>query len=408
MNYKRVIRMLLVSALVCSMTAMPIYAAPADTVENLEEEQDNLQNQKSSAQGELNSLQMQLETLLSKSAELEDKLAETGQKISKAEEDLAEAEAKRENQYDSMKLRIKYLYESGGNTAMLEKVLTSGDITSMLTQAEYSQQVHNYDRDQLQEYVDTVQKIQELEETLESEMTDLQNLEGEYEDQQIELNATISSKRDEISDLDGMLQEAARKIMSERERQEAAEQSENGSGAENGNETAGDNSSATDADNSSGGTADNGSGSDANSGDNSGDGETGEDSDNDTSHDEPAESPDSGNDNASDYDSSAGSAAVSRAHSQLGDPYEWGAAGPDSFDCSGLVSYCLTGSYVHTWSTSDFIGWPRVSNPQPGDVCIKPGHCGLYIGNGMMIHAPHTGDVVKIAPVQSGMFYVRY
>ena len=58
MNYKRVIRMLLVSALVCSMTAMPIYAAPADTVENLEEEQDNLQNQKSSAQGELNSLQM--------------------------------------------------------------------------------------------------------------------------------------------------------------------------------------------------------------------------------------------------------------------------------------------------------------------------------------------------------------
>ena len=43
---------------------------------------------------------------------------------------------------------------------MLEKVLTSGDITSMLTQAEYSQQVHNYDRDQLQEYVDTVQKIQ--------------------------------------------------------------------------------------------------------------------------------------------------------------------------------------------------------------------------------------------------------
>ena len=108
------------------------------------------------------------------------------------------------------------------------------------------------------------------------------------------------------------------------------------------------------------------------------------------------------------YDSSSGSSVVGRAQSMIGRPYEWGAAGPDSFDCSGLVSYCLTGRFVHLWSTSDIITWPRVSNPQPGDICVSATHCGIYVGGGMMIHAPQTGDVVKQSAVHSGMIYVRY
>ncbi len=104
-----------------------------------------------------------------------------------------------------------------------------------------------------------------------------------------------------------------------------------------------------------------------------------------------------------------GNVVVDRAYSQLGKPYEWGACGPNSFDCSGLVSYCLTGSYgVRLGTTYTFMGWPRVSNPQPGDVCTSSSHCGIYIGGGQMIHAPHTGDVVKVGSVQSGMIYVRY
>lgn len=104
----------------------------------------------------------------------------------------------------------------------------------------------------------------------------------------------------------------------------------------------------------------------------------------------------------------SGNTVVSRAYSQLGKPYEWGACGPSSFDCSGFVSYCLTGSYSRLGTTSMFMGWTRVSNPQPGDVVTTASHCGIYIGGGQMIHAPHTGDVVKVGPVQSGMIYVRY
>lgn len=104
----------------------------------------------------------------------------------------------------------------------------------------------------------------------------------------------------------------------------------------------------------------------------------------------------------------SGNSVVNRAYSQLGKPYQWGAVGPNSFDCSGLVSYCLTGSYSRLGTTGTFMGWTRVSNPQPGDICVNSHHCGIYIGGGQMIHAPQTGDVVKVSSVHSGMIYVRY
>lgn len=104
----------------------------------------------------------------------------------------------------------------------------------------------------------------------------------------------------------------------------------------------------------------------------------------------------------------SGNSVVNRAYSQLGKPYQWGEVGPNSFDCSGLVSYCLTGSYSRLGTTGTFMGWTRVSNPQPGDICVNSHHCGIYIGGGQMIHAPQTGDVVKVSSVHSGMIYVRY
>lgn len=104
----------------------------------------------------------------------------------------------------------------------------------------------------------------------------------------------------------------------------------------------------------------------------------------------------------------SGNSVVNRAYSQLGKPYQWCAVGPNSFDCSGLVSYCLTGSYSRLGTTGTFMGWTRVSNPQPGDICVNSHHCGIYIGGGQMIHAPQTGDVVKVSSVHSGMIYVRY
>ena len=375
MNYRRVRGAVIATALTCSLVVTPVFAAP-DSLESLQDEQDSLNAQKSEAESELCSLQSQLETLLTKTAELEDKLITTGQEISQAEDDLAAAEEKRQDQYDAMKLRIKYIYESGGDAVTLEKILSSGDITSMLTQAEYSQKVHEYDRKQLQEYAQTVQEIEDLQNTLETEMENLQDLEADYQAQQEELNTTITSKQDEISNLDGMLQEAARKVLEEQQRQAQA-----AAAAEEESEDAGE-----EAESGTGNTGDIGNDNNDAGNDNSDNG---------------------GSSGGSDYDEATGNSVVDRALSQLGKPYAWGMAGPDSYDCSGLVSYALTGNYVHTWSTHDFMGWTQVSDPQPGDICTSWTHCGIYIGNGQMVHAPQTGDVVKISSVHSGMIFVR-
>ena len=129
---------------------------------------------------------------------------------------------------------------------------------------------------------------------------------------------------------------------------------------------------------------------------------------NDSSSDEgSSESSSSGSGNSKPQ-SVSGNTVVNRAYGELGKPYKWGAVGPSSYDCSGLVSYCLSGSHTRLGTTGTFMGWTHVSNPQPGDVCVNSHHCGIYIGDGQMIHAPRSGDVVKVSGVHSGMVYVRY
>lgn len=107
------------------------------------------------------------------------------------------------------------------------------------------------------------------------------------------------------------------------------------------------------------------------------------------------------------YDVVTGNAIVDRAYGCLGAPYVWGACGPNGFDCSGLVSYAVSGSYTRLGTTHTFMGWPRVSDPQPGDIAVNSGHTGIYIGGGQMIHASTYGVGVIVGPVQGGMIFVR-
>ena len=99
----------------------------------------------------------------------------------------------------------------------------------------------------------------------------------------------------------------------------------------------------------------------------------------------------------------------------MGKPYRWGATGPNSFDCSGLMQYAF--------KNGAGISLPRVSRDQanvgkkvskaelqPGDLVFfaKGGrihHVGMYLGNDQYIHAPQTGDVVKISKLSSRTLY---
>ena len=101
--------------------------------------------------------------------------------------------------------------------------------------------------------------------------------------------------------------------------------------------------------------------------------------------------------------SSGASAAIAAARAQLGKPYAWGASGPDAFDCSGLTAWAWRAAGVslpHSAAAQQGMGSPvNRSDLQPGDLVFfgSPAyHVAMYLGDGMIIHAPTTGDVVKI------------
>jgi cell wall-associated NlpC family hydrolase len=105
-------------------------------------------------------------------------------------------------------------------------------------------------------------------------------------------------------------------------------------------------------------------------------------------------------------DASRAAAAVAEARRQLGKPYEWGAAGPDSFDCSGLTMWAWRAAGVHLdhYSGAQYDETTHISldQLQPGDLVFfyrDLSHVGIYVGNGQMIHAPHTGDVVRYGSI---------
>ncbi|MFI6369293.1 C40 family peptidase, partial [Nocardia sp. NPDC050630] len=118
--------------------------------------------------------------------------------------------------------------------------------------------------------------------------------------------------------------------------------------------------------------------------------------------------------------SAAGQKAVEVAMAQQGDPYVWGAEGPNSFDCSGLMQYAAAkaGVSIPRVASAQYQQLPKV-NPadiRPGDLIFpdaqfnngNPGHVMMYIGNGQCVEAPHTGDVVKVVKLPSGYHATRW
>lgn len=354
MKLKKICSVVVAAALTFSLSVTPILA----------DEVSDLKKQKKDTEEQVNSLQTQLNSLMTKISELENDLITTGEEISQTEEDLKAAQEEQEQQYQAMKRRIKYMYEAGTGSATVEKVLSSGNTTSALKQAEYSQDLHSYDRKKLNEYVATVEKVAELKDTLETKMDDLEKTQTEYEEQKTELNTTITEKSSEIKDLDVQIDEAVKKAAEEEaKRQEEARKAAEAAAAAEAAKKNNNN-------RNTGGTTNSG----------------------------------------ATYNPSTGNAIVDAAYSQIGVPYVWGGITPYvGLDCSGLVQYCYrqAGKSIPRTSGSILAGGTIVSDPQPGDICWTPGHVAIYIGNGQMIEAQQTGVPVKVSKVRV-VYYVRY
>ncbi|MGY1752789.1 C40 family peptidase [Blastococcus sp. SYSU D01042] len=107
-------------------------------------------------------------------------------------------------------------------------------------------------------------------------------------------------------------------------------------------------------------------------------------------------------------DGAAAQVAIDTAMAQRGKPYVWAAGGPGSFDCSGLTQYAFRAAGIslpHSSRMQSQMGQAVArADLQPGDLVFfysPVSHVGIYIGNGQMVHAPTSGDVVKVAPVDA-------
>ena len=349
---------LLTAVVASSMIVTPVFAAPSV---------DDLKDNKAAKESEVSSLQDQLTDIMSKLGDLEESLIEKGEEITKAEEDLKEAQEKEQEQYEAMKKRIKFMYEEGDTTA-LETLVTAENFSDLVNKAEYVQNVHTYDRKQLEEYIETKQQIADLKTTLEDEQKNMESMQAEYENKESELSSTIESKKAEVANLDSQIQAAAEAAAAEAlaaQQQAAAANNNNGGGSGNRN--------------------------------NGGNG----------TKPAPAPTPSGGGSG----NTSTAQAIVNAAYSQLGVPYVWGGTTPGvGLDCSGLTQYCHRVAGISIGRTSEVQGGDgkAVSNPQPGDLVCYGSHIGIYIGGGQMIHAPHTGDVVRVANVYGSPWYRRY
>ncbi len=375
-----------------SLIVMPVSAAPTTV--------DELKKSKESAQGEVSSLKAQLTKIIGKIDKLERDLIKTSKEIDTVTVELGDAKEQEKQQYEDMKLRIRYMYEQGDASA-LEALMSAKDFSDLMNKAEYVQKVHAYDRQKLNEYIETKEKVTTLKTKLEKEKKDMEGMQTEYETKEDELNDMIVSKRAEVADLDLQLQEAVAEAARKAEEEERARREEEERKAKEKEMQAG-----------GGVVSDNNGNSGTVSGDESSGNETSGSRSDDT--DTPREDNSGNNDTSSGGGAAAASAIVSAAYGQLNVPYVYGGASPSGFDCSGLVMYChrAAGISLGHSSGSQGSGGKSVSSPQPGDVVCYAGHVGIYIGGGKMIHAPRTGDVVKIASVSSvrggAAWYRRY
>lgn len=221
---------LLTAALVCS----PFTKAYADdTVDSLEKQTNGLQNQ-------LDSLNQDLTSLSAEITDLASKIEDTDASVQKAELDLAAAKLDEQLQYDAMKKRIKYMYETG-NTSLLQIIFSSESMGDFLNKAEFVKNITEYDRNML----DELQKVHELvakkDSDLKAEQASLAEMKTNLDQQEQELNDKISSTSGELQASSEALakakeaQAAAAAALKKKQEEEAAQTAANNTSSSSGN-----------------------------------------------------------------------------------------------------------------------------------------------------------------------------
>ena len=396
---KRIGKTVVAVTLAGSMAVTPVFAAPAK------------ENEKQTKESSVSDLQSELEQVMAKMADLETKLIAKGEEIQKASKELQQAEEKSAKQYEDMKLRIKYMYEAGDTE--LEKFINAESAGDALNKAEYVQAVYTYDRDKLQEYVDTKKEIENLKTTLEKDKASLEKMNTELNVKKETLTTTIQTKQAEEQQVLAAAQAVAKKRQAEGkaektdnpEKEETTPVQSDGSVQEQvpvepetpsepqtpaQPETPSEPQIPTEPETPSEPQT-------------PAEPETPSEPQTPAEPETPSEPQTPAEPETPEENQSAAQQIVSAAYSFLGIPYVWGGTTTAGFDCSGMVqaAHAAAGISIPRVSWDQGAAGVEVSASEalPGDIVYYGWHVGIYIGNGQMIHAPEEGDVVKISTV---------
>ena len=193
---KKIASLLLVSVLCLGMAAN----ADASEISETEKKAEELENQKKAAEGEKVSLENQLNGILTEMDETKAKIEAKEIEVREKEEELVQAKIDENDQYESMKKRIKYMYENG-NSQFIEILCESKSIGEFLNNAEYITTISQYDRNMLTEFQQIVEAVAEQEEMLKTEYAELETLQDSLIAKQEELNQLVEGKEEELKQI---------------------------------------------------------------------------------------------------------------------------------------------------------------------------------------------------------------
>ncbi len=227
MRGKRIISILCVLTLCLGMT----FQVEATGLQEKREQLSDLEKEKAAAEQEKKNLSQELEEIVADMAEIKEQIEAKEAELEKKEEELIQAQIDENDQYESMKKRIKYMYENGSGQ-FIEVLFEAKNITDFLNKAEYISTISDYDRDMLKEFQDVVAEVEAQEQQLQKEYDEIEAMQNELIEKQETVETLISEKDSEIDEMSEELQELKEAVATaERKQRERASSYSNSAGA---------------------------------------------------------------------------------------------------------------------------------------------------------------------------------